>query len=168
VEDIFEAVQGHTVIKFDDSSSSSMSDSSPHTGYYNFLLRSTSATRWKKDNYPLPSQMLFLWQIYTENIDPFIKILHKPTVTKVIQEIRTSYDSLDTSMRTLVLAISFAAIMSLEDEEASFPFGHRIFLSLNHSNTGQSNLQHRERPAHSSVSTWYRAGTGASRHSQPS
>lgn len=122
VEDIFEAVQGRTVMKFDDNSSSSMSDSSPHTGYYNFLLRSTSATRWKKDNYPLPSQMLFLWQIYTENIDPFIKILHRPTMTKVIQEIRTSYDSLDTSMRTLVLAISFAAIMSLEDDEAKATF----------------------------------------------
>jgi hypothetical protein len=122
VEDIFEAVQGHTVMKFDDISSSSMSDISPHTGYYNFLLRSTFATRRKQDNYPLPSQMLFLWQIYTDNVDPFIKILHRPTMTKVIQEIRTSYDSLNTSMRTLVLAISFAAIMSLEDEEASSPW----------------------------------------------
>ena len=122
MEDIFEAVQGHTVIKFDDRRSSSMSDISPHTGYYNFLLRSTSATRRKQDNYPLPSQMLFLWQIYTDNVDPFIKILHRPTMTKVIQEIRTSYDSLNTSMRTLVLAISFAAIMSLEDEEASSPW----------------------------------------------
>lgn len=154
MEDIFEAVQGRTVMKFDDNSSSSMSDSSPHTGYYNFLLRSTSATRWKKENYPLPSQMLFLWQIYTENVDPFIKILHRPTMTKVIQEIRTSYDSLDTSMRTLVLAISFAAIMSLEDDEASFPFGYRVVcLPLNHSNKGQINLQHRERRAHGSVST---------------
>jgi hypothetical protein len=119
VEDIFEAVQGHTVMKFDDGSSSSMSDVSPHTGYYNFLLRSTTAARQKKDVYPLPSQMLFLWQIYKDNVDPFVKILHKPTMAKVIREIRSNYDSLRPSMRALVLAISLAAIMSLEDEEVS-------------------------------------------------
>lgn len=119
MEGIFEAIQGHTEMKFDDSSNSSMPNISPHTGYYNFLLNRTAAAQQKRDNYPLPSQMLFLWQVYTDNIDPFIKILHRPTMTKVIQEIRSSYDSLGASMRTLVLAISFAAIMSLEDEEAS-------------------------------------------------
>jgi hypothetical protein len=148
VEDIFEAVQGHTVIQFGNSSSSSMPDSSTHNGFYNFLLRSTSATRRNNDNYPLPSQMLFLWQLYTDNVDPFIKILHRPTMTKIIQEIRTNYDSIGSSMRTLVLAISFAAIMSIEDDEASFPFAYRVILWLSHSNKGQSKLQHREEPAH--------------------
>jgi hypothetical protein len=119
VEDIFEAVQGHTVMKFDDGSSSLMPDVSHHTGYYNFLLRSTAAARQRKDVYPLPSQMLFLWQIYTENVDPFIKILHKPTTAKVIREIRSNYDLLGPSMQALVLAISLAAIMSLEYDEVS-------------------------------------------------
>lgn len=119
VEDIFEAVQGHTVMHFDDGSSSSVSDVSPHTGYYNFLLRSTSIARHKKDVYPLPSQMLFLWQIFVDNVDPFIKILHVPSMTKIIQEIRSSYDSLSASLQALVLSISLAAIMSLEDAEAS-------------------------------------------------
>jgi hypothetical protein len=117
VENIFEAVQGHTVMHFNDGSSSSMSDVSPHTGYYNFLLRSTSGARQKKDVYPLPSQLLFLWKIYLDNVDPFIKILHAPTMTKTIREIRSSYESLGSSMQALVLAISLAAIMSLEDEE---------------------------------------------------
>lgn len=118
VEDIFEAVQGHTVMQFDDGSSSSMSDVS-HTGYYNFLLKSTSAAREQKEIYPLPSQILFLWQIYVDNVDPFIKILHVPTITTTVREIRSSYDSLEPSMRALVLAISLAAIISLEDDEVS-------------------------------------------------
>ncbi len=63
--------------------------------------------------------MLFLWQIYVENIDPFMKVLHMPTMTKTIREMRGSYHSLGSSMQALVLVISLAAIMSLEDEEVS-------------------------------------------------
>jgi hypothetical protein len=115
-------------MQFDDGSSSSMSDASPHTGYYNFLLRNSSLARQEKDVYPLPSQLLFLWQIYLENVDPFIKILHGPTMTKVIRQIRTSYESLGSSMQALVLAISLAAIMSLENEEVSLLLIAKIFL----------------------------------------
>jgi hypothetical protein len=97
----------------------SVSDNRRHNGYYNFLLRNTSAAHQREDLYPLPSQMLFLWQIYTDNVDPFMKVLHVPTMTKVIRELRGSYHSLGPSMQALVLAISLAAIMSLEDEEVS-------------------------------------------------
>lgn len=61
--------------------------------------------------------MLFLWHIYVDNVDPFMKILHVPTMTKVIRELRGSYESLDSSMQALVLAVSFAAVMSLESDE---------------------------------------------------
>ncbi|KAL5321330.1 hypothetical protein ACEPPN_012145 [Leptodophora sp. 'Broadleaf-Isolate-01'] len=148
VEDIFEAVQGHTVMHFDDGSSSSVSDVSPHTGYYNFLLRSTSIARHKKDVYPLPSQMLFLWQIFVDNVDPFIKILHVPSMTKIIQEIRSSYDSLSASLQALVLSISLAAIMSLEDAEASraalhiAPTPHKVQANF-HTEKGQLLAQYR-------------------------
>ena len=61
--------------------------------------------------------MLFLWQIYMDNVDPFMKVLHVPTMTKVIRELRGHYHSLGPSMLALVLVISLAAIMSLEGEE---------------------------------------------------
>lgn len=73
----------------------------------------------REDLYPLPSQMLFLWQIYTDNIDPLMKVLHVPTMTKVVRELKGTYQSLDYSMQALVLAISFAAIISLDDDEVS-------------------------------------------------
>jgi hypothetical protein len=121
VEHIFEAVHGPTVMHFDSDSSSSttsMSSNRHHNGYYNFLLRNTSAAH-QRDLHPLPSQMLFLWQIYMDNVDPFMKVLHVPTMTKVIRELRGSHNSLSPSMQALVLVISLAAIMSLEDEEVS-------------------------------------------------
>lgn len=96
-----------------------MSGNRRHNGYYNFLLRNTSAAHQREDLHPLPSQMPFLWQIYMDNVDPFMKVLHVPTMTKVICELRGSYHSLGSSMRALVLAISLAALMSLEDEEVS-------------------------------------------------
>ena len=122
MEHIFEAIHGPIATHFDGDSNSStvsVSDNRRHNGYYNFLLRNTSAAHQREDLYPLPSQMLFLWQIYTDNVDPFMKVLHVPTMTKVIRELRGSYHSLGPSMRALVLVISLAAIMSLDDEEVS-------------------------------------------------
>ena len=113
MEHIFEAVHGRTVIHFDGDSNRR------HNGYYNFLLRNTSAAHQQEDLYPLPSQMLFLWQIYVDNVDPFMKVLHVPTMTKVIRELRGSYRFLVPNMRALMLVISLAAIMSLEDKEVS-------------------------------------------------
>lgn len=122
MEQIFEAVHGHTAVHFDEdgsSSTTSMSANRRHSGYYNFLLRNTSATAQQEDLHPLPSQMLFIWQIYMDNVDPFMKVLHVPTMTKIIRELRGNHHSLGPSLNALVLAISLAAIMSLECEEVS-------------------------------------------------
>ena len=94
-----------------------MSGNRSNSGFYNFLLKNTSAAHRRDDAHPLPSQMPFLWQIYIDNVDPFMKILHVPTMTKVIRDLRGSYETLGSSMQALVLVISLAAIMSLENEE---------------------------------------------------
>lgn len=122
VEQIFETIHGPTAIHSEgdiSSSTISMSDSRRHNGFYNFLLGHTSAAHQQKDLHPLPSQMLFLWQTYMDNVDPFMKVLHIPTMTKVIRDLRGSYSSLSPSMQALVLAISLAAIMSLKEEQVS-------------------------------------------------
>ena len=105
---------------FDESSSSSATSTSGnqyHGRFHNFLLRHTSAADQQEQIYPPPSQVPFLWQIYVETVDPFMKILHIPTMTKVIHTLRGSYQSLDSGMRALVLAIALAAVMSLNDEQ---------------------------------------------------
>ena len=61
--------------------------------------------------------MPFLWQTYVDNVDPFMKVLHVRTMSKLIRELRGNFDSLGPGMRALVQAIALAAIMSLEDEE---------------------------------------------------
>ena len=98
-----------------------MSGNRRHSGFYNFLLKNTSAAHRRDDLRPLPSQMPFLWQIYVDNVDPFIKVLHVPTMTKVIRDLRGSYESLSSSMQALVQVVSLVAILSLENEEVRVP-----------------------------------------------
>lgn len=52
-----------------------------------------------------------------DNVDPFVKILHIPSMAKIVDEIRDSYQSLSPSMHALVMAVAFAAVMSLDDVE---------------------------------------------------
>ena len=98
-----------------------MSGNRRRNGFYNFLLSNTSAAHQRDDLHPLPSQMPFLWQIYLDKVDPFMKILHVPTMTKTIRDLRGSYESLGSSMQALVLVISLVAIMSLENEQVRVP-----------------------------------------------
>ena len=156
VEQIFEAIHGPIETHFDEDSSSSTSGNRRHNGYYNFLLRNTSAAHQREDLDPLPLQMLFLWQIYMDNVDPFMKVLHVPTMTKVIRGLRENYHSLGPSMKALVQVISLAAIMPLEDEEVSgFNLKFEIIICLIHLAKGPCKLQHRKRPARCSLSTWH-------------
>lgn len=68
---------------------------------------------------PLPSQMLFIWQTYIENIDSFIKVLYVPTMSKLIYEYHGNVDLLPLFMNPLMFSISFAAIKPLTSEEVT-------------------------------------------------
>jgi hypothetical protein len=73
--------------------------------------------------HPTPNLMSFIWQVYVENVDPFIKVLHVPTMAKVIQFSKGSFDKLSLGMRALLFSISLAAIASLSDSDVSASSG---------------------------------------------
>ncbi|KAI3336881.1 hypothetical protein HD806DRAFT_517885 [Xylariaceae sp. AK1471] len=72
---------------------------------------------------PLPSQVSYIWQIFVENVDPFIKVLHVPTVTKAIRESKGKFNSMSRGMEALMFAISLAAVTSLRENEVEENFG---------------------------------------------
>ena len=87
--------------------------------------------------------MLFLWQIYMDNVNPLMRVLHVPTMEKVFREPRGKYHTLSLSMHALVLAISLAAVMSLEDEEVSSPKVKSVMgMRLIHLTIGPCEFQH--------------------------
>ncbi|KAH7137725.1 hypothetical protein EDB81DRAFT_901227, partial [Dactylonectria macrodidyma] len=71
---------------------------------------------------PLPSQVPFIWLVFLENVDPFIKVLHVPTMSESIKESKGRFGSMTPSMEALMFAISLAAVNSLSDEEITETF----------------------------------------------
>ncbi|KAI1304394.1 hypothetical protein F5Y03DRAFT_178425 [Xylaria venustula] len=72
---------------------------------------------------PLPSQVLYIWEIFVENVDPFIKILHVPTIGKIIKEAKGKFNLMARGMEALMFAISLAAVTSLHENEVEENFG---------------------------------------------
>ncbi|RYP18681.1 hypothetical protein DL765_003816 [Monosporascus sp. GIB2] len=72
---------------------------------------------------PLPSQIPFIWQVYVENVDPLVKILHVPTMNKIIRDCRNSMNNLSPGLEALMFAICFGSITSMEEDEVRLNFG---------------------------------------------
>ncbi|KAL7917318.1 hypothetical protein ACQKWADRAFT_324739 [Trichoderma austrokoningii] len=69
------------------------------------------------DLYPLPSQMLFIWRIYVENVDPFIKVIDVAALEEVVTSLRGKFGSLPQSLQALLFTVCLASVTSLDDEE---------------------------------------------------
>ncbi|KAH6657064.1 fungal-specific transcription factor domain-containing protein, partial [Truncatella angustata] len=109
----------------DDGSSAetTRSDRELLTDHHAFVLGYRSADVDLRKLHPLPSQIPFIWQVYVENVDPVVKILHIPTMNPIIRKIRSDMDSLSPGMEALMFSIYYAAITSLEDDEVKTNFG---------------------------------------------
>lgn len=85
--------------------------------HQSFIFGYRSADVDLRPLHPLPSQIPFMWQVFQENVDPILKILHIPTTTKLIRDVRKNLDTLTASTETLMFGIYYAAITSLDEEE---------------------------------------------------
>ncbi|KAI0460665.1 hypothetical protein F5B21DRAFT_17660 [Xylaria acuta] len=72
---------------------------------------------------PLPSQVPYIWETFVENVDPFIKVLHVPTIGRTIKEAKGKFNSMARGMESLMFAISLAAVTSLQEDEVRENFG---------------------------------------------
>ena len=72
---------------------------------------------------PTPAQLELCWHIYVDNVDPIVRILHKPTVRRLLIDAQLkTFDELDTTSRALLLAICFSAISSLDPQRCQTLF----------------------------------------------
>ncbi|ROV94335.1 hypothetical protein VMCG_08658 [Cytospora schulzeri] len=91
--------------------------------HHAFVLGYRSADVDLRSLHPLPSQIPYMWQVYQENVDPIVKILHIPTTTKLINQTRKNLDSLTPENEALMFAIYFAAITSMDEDDVKQNFG---------------------------------------------
>ncbi|RFU80574.1 fungal specific transcription factor domain-containing [Trichoderma arundinaceum] len=73
--------------------------------------------------HPTPHLIPFIWRVYVENVDPFIKVLHVPTMAEIIQLSEDGFEKLSVGMQALVFSISLAAVVSLSETDVQKTFG---------------------------------------------
>ncbi|KAM0501938.1 hypothetical protein ACHAP8_004235 [Fusarium lateritium] len=126
VDNILQAV--HDVADYSDPSNTSIMSEPTTNGnpsplsHLGFVFGSADFSKALDGLNPMPSQMLFIWQTYVENVDSFIKILHVPTVEKIIKDLKGNFSSCGSTTEALLFAISLAAITSLDDETVAYNF----------------------------------------------
>lgn len=99
------------------------SDALTEPNHQSFIMGYSSSEVDLKALHPLPSQIPFYWQTFLENVQPLVKILHTPTMNKVIKEVQNNLDSLSKSTEALMFAIYFATITSMNANEVHTNFG---------------------------------------------
>jgi hypothetical protein len=71
---------------------------------------------------PLPSQIPFLLDTFSTNVNLFLQVVHMPTVTKMIRNLREDdMAGPSPSNDALLCSIYYAAVTSMVDEDVSKP-----------------------------------------------
>lgn len=74
-----------------------------------------------RELHPLPSQIPFLINVYSENVNFIVQTVHIPTITNMVRNRRGSdMTSLAPAKEALMFAIYYAAVTSLEEEDVSY------------------------------------------------
>jgi hypothetical protein len=69
---------------------------------------------------PLPSQIPFLLNIFSENVNFFLQLVHMPTLTKMIRGAQGAHTpGLTPANEALMFSIYYAAVTSMEDDDVS-------------------------------------------------
>lgn len=72
--------------------------------------------------HPAANQIMTYWSIYKSNVDPVVRILHKPTAEKLFQQAAENQATLTKSSEPLVFAVYLAVVTSLRPEECQAIF----------------------------------------------
>ena len=73
-----------------------------------------------REFYPLPSHIPFLLIVFSENVNRFFQIVHIPTVSKMVHDLRGGdMNSLTPANEALMFSIYYAAVTSMEEEDVS-------------------------------------------------
>ena len=93
------------------------SDVVTEPNHQSFVMGYSSSDVDLRNLHPLPSQIPFYWQTFLENVQPLVKIMHTPTMNRVIKEVQNNLECLSKSTEALMFSIYFATITSMSGEE---------------------------------------------------
>ena len=89
--------------------------------------------------HPPPAQLNALFYTYEKNVDPMVKILHIPSLRKLVQSASANIDAIPSGnyVEALLFAMYYAAVTSLTEEEClqNFHYGRNFLLAKYRSGT---------------------------------
>ncbi|TLS28477.1 hypothetical protein PpBr36_01294 [Pyricularia pennisetigena] len=90
--------------------------------------------------HPEPMQMLGLWQIYLDNINPLLKITHFLSLQSQIIEAGKDLAKISKPFEALLFSIYLIAVTSMQDDEVQITFGAEkgVLVSRYHAATQQA------------------------------
>ncbi|KAL4933005.1 Zn(II)2Cys6 transcription factor [Aspergillus undulatus] len=74
-------------------------------------------------HHPEPSQILRLWQVYLDNVDPLLKVTHTPTLQVRIIEAVANLKNVNPVLEALMFGIYCMATLSLSPDDCETLFG---------------------------------------------
>jgi hypothetical protein len=74
--------------------------------------------------HPLPSQIPFLLDVFAENVNAILQVVHLPTVKAMVRDWRNhEMKGLTPANEALMFSIYYAAVTSMEDDDVRFKPG---------------------------------------------
>lgn len=99
---------------YDDQNSPSTDRYASHQG---FIFGFSSLKVDLQSLYPSPSQIFILWEVYKENVDPVMRLIHRPTTRNILLNAASSTDKITRPAEALLFSIYYGAVTSLTQEQ---------------------------------------------------
>jgi hypothetical protein len=101
-------------------------DSSQPAGrqtHHEFLFGYSSTLHNLRILHPPSKQVATYWEIYVKNVDPIVRVLHKPTARHLFAMVARDQSDLSKSTEALVFAVYFSAVTSMSPEACQQQLG---------------------------------------------
>lgn len=88
-----------------------------------FFLSPGSSSKDLKELHPQMINVFRLWQVFTENVQPLVKIFHTPTMQQVILEASASLETIDKPTEAMMFSIYLLAVTSMQEQDCQSMLG---------------------------------------------
>ncbi|KAF2458311.1 fungal-specific transcription factor domain-containing protein, partial [Lineolata rhizophorae] len=112
VEDL-KGILEHSDEEDDDYSSPGAGSASNSTNHQEFVFGYSSNSVDLTSLHPSPEKICQYWQLFKENVDPVVKVLHIPTIEPIILDAKDHLDRIPKGLEALMFAIYYCAITSV-------------------------------------------------------
>lgn len=88
-----------------------------------FVLGLTPTSISIDSSHPPSDQVLELWHVFLENVDPLTKVVHAPSLQSAIHKVIVDLSSVPKSLEAILFAVYSAAVVSLKNHDCKRRWG---------------------------------------------